>query len=335
VALGLVLLVAAAFVAILLLDRGAPPRATTTERALGEPITLAESASVFANTAFLTGEDTLTLAEGSVVTSNPSNEPTDVTMAAWVNADLTTETLNTAFTSGSTHHGMTYGQGFANMKVQSLADQSWRHSAVTAIPACPNGLDRVLVCGFGPSGGAIAAGEKGHAYKTPPTGTKTIYYRWYGLISSNWYGQIANSFKKVYFRCASTYPAVFLYYGSGNSGSGGVNGRFNFQSPNASAMSASFGAMTRNTWVLWEVVAVCATSTTATDGHLTVYRNGTRVYQRTDFATGATTWGQQAFLNYFGGTGTTTVPDANGTQYSVVGDGFYFSTSASRAAVPA
>jgi hypothetical protein len=91
----------------------------------------------------------------------------------------------------------------------------------------------------------------------------------------------------------------------------------------------------RNTWYLWEIVAVCPTTAGGTDGHLTVYRNGVKTYQDTTFATGATTWGEWQFLNYYGGTGNTTVTTGNGAQYSIVGDQFYFAYSTSRAAVPA
>lgn len=278
-----------------------------------------------------TGEGVAAQAGGPTASfPNSTNEPADVSMATLVDADLSSTALDTPFTSGGSYFGMTQGSGFSNMTVRLVSDQSWR-TAGSAIPTCPAG-DRILVCAFAPNGSnIITAGEKGLLYKACPSGTKTIYLRWYGLVSSNWYGQAAASFKKFYFRCASTQPAVFLYNGSGGAG---LTGTINYQAPNTS-VKVTAAAMTRNVWALWEVVAVCPTTAGGTDGHLTVYKDGVRVYQRTDFATGATTWGEQQFLNYYGGTGDTTVTAGNGTQYSVVGDGFYFSTSTSRAAVPA
>jgi hypothetical protein len=284
-----------------------------------------------------TGLTGATSAAFDVTAPSGTNIPTDVTMVTLVSADLTTEALNTVWTNNSSHLGMTQGTGFANMTVRLISDQAWRTNTTAAtIPACPNGLDRILVCQITPqSDGAggfeILAGEKGILYKASPANCKTQYLRWYGLVSSNWVGQAAGSLKKFYHRTQAAGSSVFIYKGIGTAS---LQGGQSYQSPLPNGFNSA-GQVTRNAWVKWEIVAVCPSTAGGSDGHMTVYRDGVKTFQGTNFPLGATTWAEWQFLNYYGGVGDTPIPLGQDRQYSIVGDQFYFAYSTSRAAIPA
>ena len=297
-----------------------------TNSVVGTGYTLAATSGV------LTGA---TSAAYNVTAAPTSNKPTDVTMVQYVNGDMSSEALNTAFTNNSSHVGMQTGNtNSTNMRIRLLSEQNTGVAWMTSVApesaifgSCPNGKDRVLACVFGGSGQVVTPDEKGKLFKSPPATAKTIYGIWYGVVNDKWYGQVTGSFKKFYFRDATTQPAVFLYDGAGTAA---INAKINYQSPNASLKSTIAG-MARGTWALWEFVAVCPTTANGSDGHLTIFKNGQKSHQSANYRAGSTTWGESQFIHFFGGTGNTTFPAGNGPNVCLTGDGFEFWYSTSRA----
>lgn len=269
----------------------------------------------------------------TVVAAAADHEPADVTMTPLVSGDLTTETLNSAFTQFNQNGGVTFGglkwyTGASNMRVQLLSDQSWRQDA-TAFPVSPSGLDRVLACRMAPSGGGITAGEKGNG-EFSASGVKTLYGRYYALISSNFVGNPISGLKRHYIKTATAGPVIVMYYGSG---SNAIRFRAHYQAPNANVVEPASGlTMTRNTWYLVEYVVVLPGTANGTDGHFTLWLDGVKSYQRTNVSFDQTTLNIQQWLHYMGGSGTATQTEV---QYVLTGDGYYFSGSTSRAGVPA
>lgn len=268
----------------------------------------------------------------SAAGSHP-NLPIDVSWTVMVNPDLTLDALDTAYGVNTVKHGMTYQTGGGNMFTRSIANQaSWRDADCAAIPTPPNGSDRVIQCRISAAQMATAS-EKGRAVFTPGSGTLALYIEWYGLITSNWVGNPAGSFKKYYVRTNTSAGgglAAILYNGAG---SATVQPAINYEL--FPSVKIAFSSMTRNTWYRFAVLVVAESAAGNNDGYVVFYRNDVEVHRKlnldwhdTDFRT------EQQWLNFLGGTGSTSVPGGFVAQ-STLSTGLYFAKSTSRPAVPA
>lgn len=284
------------------------------------------------------------------ITAAPlSNEPTGMTVRVGktigatdgLGVDLTLETLDTAFgTSLATHAALRWGTGGNNMKVRLISNQSWRDAASSAIPSCPNGLDRIMVCQFGTS--STAAGEKGNGAYTLPSAQKCLYARFYRLFSSNFYGHPAGAMKGGFYTLMQGDSGSKFYIDIKGAGAANTSIGYshNFGDPPPGQTSTTLIAHPRNTWKLIEVLDVMESTTGAADGHVTIWADGVKIGQVTGIAWGITGGGggtafgtSQQYLHFWGGTATpVAVPSP--PMFVVTGDGLYISSKSTYMSPP-
>lgn len=300
---------------------------TLTQNAVAGVATFANLTNSVVATGYSLGatSGTLTAATSStynVTAASATNEPTDVTFTTAISTDWSTEAADTAFTNPSTHQGWTVTTSATNLKVRSLANQSWRDAEVAAIPTTTS--DKVLVCRFVGS----TANSKGKMYVTY-SNKKTAYFRTKVLVTDNFIGH--NSLQ---------YKLVDGFAGGGNPYIGDIRGSTGNLSMNIALQAANNnsnnvgGSFTRNVWHTWETVMVAESASAAGDGHVTHYLNGTKVKQVTGIqwtTTGGQNMSQWEMINYYGGTGT----NGNTEWQYVCTCETVVKTSTSRAALPA
>lgn len=277
-----------------------------------------------------------------------------------IDSDLSGIALNTTIASlvstgqAAGNMGITYdGTGGANMRIQTISDQSWRNSFHTALPSCPNGYDRIHVCQFGTADGSaysITAGEKGRYLMNLPANTASVYIAAYLLIGSNWYGQSGSGdWKKWYMRTSGEGPTILSFKGAGTAtirtsayvGAHTTNITGAADTPITEAVDFNnLATMTRNTWYLVEGLFVTESASNAGDAHMTYWVDGVKKFQITGcrLTTGGggnLTWSASSeVLHYYGGGGTTNVPISTGPMLVATGDHMKIYTSTSRVAVP-
>lgn len=274
--------------------------------------------------------------------------------------DLSGVTLNTPISTlvsagqAAGNMGITYdGTGGANMRVQTISDQSWRNSFHDVIPADPAGYDRIHVCQFGTASGAaytINAGEKGRYLMNLPANTRSLYVAGRYLISSNYYGQSGSGdWKKIYVRTQTEGPFVLSFKGATTANiratayvgahTTNITGATDTTLTEAIDFNQML-VMQRNQWYNIEFLIVGESSSNAGDAHMTAWVNGTKYFQITAcrLTTGA---GGNLYmipscyvLHYYGGGGTTSVPANTGPLAVITGDHMQIWTSTSRVAVP-
>lgn len=345
---------------------GATLTGTTTANASGGIVTFSGLAVDTPGTYTLTATSTgLTSATSTSFTVSAAgggsltpNLPAGLTLH--VDSDLSGIALNTAISSivstgqVAGNMGIPYdGTGGANMRIQTISDQSWRNAFHTALPACPNGYDRIHVCQFGTTSGAaysITAGEKGRYLMNLPANTKSVYVAAYLLIGSNWYGQSGSGdWKKWYMRTTGEGPTILSFKGAttGTIRTSAYVGAHTTNITGATDTSLTEAAdfnnmatMTRNTWYLVEGLFVTESSSNAGDAHMTYWVDGVKKFQitacrLTTGGGGNLTWSSSSeILHYYGGGGTTNVPVNNGPLLVATGDHMKIYTSTSRVAVP-
>jgi len=264
-----------------------------------------------------------------------SKEPTDVTMTATIDTEWEGIALDTAFTLNGTYATMTASSNQARLRVRSLADQSWRSAAASAIPTSPSG-GNVLVCHM--THGQVS-GYFGNLYKSM-AGAKTIYVRAVVLLSSNYVGENSQQFKYWdQFRTGGGNNYIASLRGAD---AAAIRSQHYFQGLPAGStpnnwVAGTGDSITRNTWYTLEWVIVQSSAANTADGHATTWKDGVMTRQVTgiNWATSGTmTWSQFELLHYWGGTGDTLALGGAGNQAYVVTDSLYVSTSTSRAAAP-
>ena len=307
--------------------------------------------------------ETVDSANVAVTVSAPADDLTPnlpAGLSLHIDSDLAGLALDTPIsTLTTTGHaagsmGLLYdGTGGANMRIQTISDQSWRNSFHTALPACPNGYDRIHVCQFGTADGSaynITAGEKGRYLMNLPANTASVYIAAYLLIGSNWYGQSGSGdWKKWYMRTTGEGPTILSFKGAttGTIRTSAYVGAHTTNITGATDTSITEAAdfnnmatMTRNTWYLVEGLFVTESSSNAGDAHMTYWVDGVKKFQitacrLTTGGGGNLTWSASSeILHYYGGGGTTSVPVSTGPLLVATGDHMMIYTSTSRVAVP-